>query len=432
MGIEEKKRGPFDWYFKSNLLIRIMLGMVLGIIAGLVFQERILWVQPLGQIFIRLLFMIMVPVIFSTLIVGAASVSPKQFGKIGSRIFLIYVFTSFIAVGTGLVAGHLFRPHVDLSGIAFAEYAGAAAAAPPLSQFLLNIIPNNIVTAVALPPNLLGIIFFTLCFGTALSVLRDSDNARTKNSAETVFNFFDGVAEVIIKMVKGIMHYAPIGVFALIADVFATAGPQVAGGLVMVVVAMVAGFLVYAIGWYLLVCVKLIGGLNIGRFLLGSKEAFFTGFVTRSSAATMPVTLECAGKLGIPRNVYSFSIPLGTTINMDGTAIYQGVAVMFMAYSVWGHGLDIAQIGVVLIMGTFATLGAAGVPGAGVIMLLMVLTQLGMPVEAGTAAAAAYAMILGIDALLDMFRTSLNVTGDLVYNSMLCRRMGMLDMQKWA
>jgi len=423
------------------MLIRIMIGLILGVlggsILGAVLQEdqlaRVLdIINPFGQVFLRLLFMIMVPVIFSTLIVGAASVNPKQLGRIGIRIFLIYVFTSFIAVSTGLIAGVVFRPHVDLSGMVFAEYDGAAAATPPLSTLLLGIIPNNIVTAVAQPPNLLGIIFFTLCFGSALALLRESDNPRTKNAAETVFAFFDGCAEVIIKMVKGIMHYAPIGVFALIANVFATAGPQVAGGLAMVVVAMVSGFLAYAIVWYLLVCVKIIGGLSIPRFLMNSKEAFFTGFVTRSSAATMPITLECASKLGIPKNVYSFSIPLGTTINMDGTAIYQGVAAMFMAYSVWGHGLDAGQIGIVLLMGTFATLGAAGVPGAGAIMLLMVLTQLGMPVEAGTAAAAAYAMILGIDAILDMFRTSLNVTGDLVYNSMLCRRMGSLEMEKWA
>jgi len=373
--------------------------------------------------------MVMTPVIFSTLVVGAASVSPRQLGRVGVRILFIYVATSFVAVGTGLLAGYVFRPHVQLG--TFAEVAGRAVETPPLSTVILNIIPQNIVNAVSMPPNLLGIIFFTLCFGISIAILRTCGNERVRGTAEVVFNFFDGVAEIMVKAVKWIMQYAPIGVFALMAVVFATTGPRVAGGLVWTVLTAYAAYFAYIIVWYLLVWVKLIGGVSIGRFVFNVKEAFITGFVTRSSAATLPVTMDCAAKLGIPKSVYSFAVPLGATINMDGTAIYQGVAVMFVAFSVWGHGLNPEQIWTVLLMATLATIGTAGVPGGGALMLLMVLTQIGLPVEAGTAAAAVYAIIFGIDALLDMCRTGINVVGDLVYLTGLTRRMGTLEMSKW-
>ena len=424
----EKKKSAFGWYFNTNLVFRILIALVLGSILGIIFGEKILWIRPFGDVFIRLLMMIMVPVIFSTLVVGAASVSPQQLGKVGIRILLIYVVTSFAAVGTGLLAGAIFRPRVELAN--FAETAGRAAETPSLSTVLPNIIHTNIVATVA-SAQLLGIIFFTLCFGVAIAILRGSSNERTKNAAETVFTFFDGVAEIMIKMVKGIMQYAPIGVFALMAHVFAANGSKVVGGLLWAVLTAYVGYLAFIVIWYLLIWVKLIAGVSIKRFVMNSKEAFLTGFVTRSSAASMPITMECAAKLGIPKNVYSFAIPLGATINMDGTAIYQGVATTFVALTVWGQALTVEQIGIVLIMSTLATIGTAGVPGGGAIMLLMVLTQLGLPVEAGTAVAAAYAMIFGIDALFDMCRTGINVVGDLVYLTGLTRRMGTLDMDKW-
>ena len=432
-----KSGGLFGWYFNTNLVYRILIGLVLGAVAGLVLASslggsaelpKVLNViRPFGQAFIRLLMMIMVPVIFATLVVGAASVSPQQLGKIGVRIMLIYVFTSFAAVGTGLLAGAIFRPQVAL--VAAETAAGDSRQAPALSQVLLDIIPTNIVSSVS-NAQLLGIIFFTLCFGTALSILRASGNEKTKKAAELVFTFFEGIAEIMIKMVKGIMQYAPFGVFALIAVVFAESGPKVVGGLVMTVVTAYVAYLAFIIVWYLLVWVKLIGGVSIGRFVANAKEAFITGFVTRSSAATLPVMMECAQKLGIPKNVYSFAVPLGATINMDGTAIYQGVAVVFITLSV-GHVLSPQDILMVLLMATLATIGTAGVPGGGAIMLLMVLTQLGLPASAGTTVAAAYAMILGIDALLDMCRTGINVVGDLVYLTGLSKRMGTLEMDKW-
>ena len=433
----EKKKHFLSWYFDFNLLYRILIALVLGAVIGSILGANLQGaaltrvldiIRPFGDAFLRLLWMIMVPVIFSTLVVGAASVSPKQLGKIGSRILLIYVFTSFIAVGTGLLMGFIFQPSVEVAGVTGA--ADFMRTAPSLSATLLNIIPQNIVTASMHSPNMLGIIFFTLCFGTAVSVLRETGNERSQKAAEAVFNFFDGVAEVMIKVVKGVMQYAPIGVLALICVVFATAGPRVVGGLIMVVVTCFTGYIAYIIIWYLLVCIRVIAGLSPARFVMNVKEAFITGFVTRSSLATLPVTMECAEKCGIPKNVFSFAVPLGATINMDGTAIYQGAAVVFIALSV-GHVLTPMDIGTVLIMATLATIGTAGVPGGGMLMLIMVLSQIGLPPEAGTAVAAAYAMIVGIDALLDMGRTGINVTGDVVYLTALTRRMGTLDVAKF-
>jgi len=436
----EKKKHFLSWYFDANLLVRILIGLVLGAIVGLMLGSNLAGaelgkvlnvIRPFGDLFIRLLWMIMVPVIFSTLVVGAASISPSKLGKTGGTIFLVYVFSSFIAVAFGLAFAFLFQPHVAIAASAVEGAASQTRAVQSLSVTLLNIVPQNIVNAVLHSPNLLGIIFFTLCFGTSLSVLRASSNERTRNSAEAVFNVFDGIAEVMIKMVSAIMQYAPIGVFALICVVFATSGPAVIGGLAVALAAYFSAWAAYIIIWYLLICTKLIAGLPVFPFIYKVKEAFFTAFVTRSSAATLPITLECAEKAGIPKDIRSFAIPLGATINMDGTAIYQGTAIVFVALSI-GHVLTGADLATIMIMATLAAIGAAGVPGAGVIMLLMVMAQIGLTPEAGTATAAAYAMILGIDALMDIGRTSANVIGDIVYVSMIGRRQGWLEMDKWG
>jgi len=426
----EKKKYFLSWYFESNLLVRIMIGLVLGILAGLIFQDKLplQYIQPFGDLFIRLLRMIMVPIIFSTLVVGAATVSPVQLGKVGSKVLAVYIFTSVPAILLGIAMGAIFRPAAVITG--FADVAGRSAEVPKLVTILLNIVPNNVMNYVV-TENLLGIIFFTLIFGMGISILRANGNERQKVVAETVFNFFDGMAEIVMKIIKGVMQYAPFGVFALVAIVFATNGPKVAGVLGLVVAAAFIGYAIWAVVWYLFIWVKLLGGLSIGRFVRDARDVFLTGFVTRSSNGTLPVTLTAAENLGIPKNVYSFAIPLGATINMDGTAIYLGLASTFMAFTCLGTNFAGQQMFQIIVLGTLGSIGTAGVPGAGAIMMLMILSGVGLPVEAGTIVAAAYAMILGIDALLDMGRTALNVTGDLVYVSVICKKDGTLDMKKW-
>jgi Na+/H+-dicarboxylate symporter len=412
------------------LLYRILIGLVLGIVLGLMVGERILWIAPLGDLFIRLLRMIILPIIFSTLIVGASSVSPATLGRVGIRVMIFYTLSSFVAISVGLLMGAIFRPSVELSGLVSAESAaGRASEAPPLTQTLLEIVPLSIARAIV-NETILAVIFFALIFGLALSYLRLSDNPQIKASADTVYNFFDGVAQTMMLIIKGIMQYAPIGVFALVSVVFATNGPRVIGSLGILTIACFSAYAFLIVIFYFGL-IRLYGGLSIRTFVGYVKEPFITGFVTRSSSGTLPVTMEAARKMGIPKDVYSFSLPLGATINMDGTAVYQGVCVTFIALSVWGHGFDAGQLGVILLTATLATIGTAGVPGAGALMLLMVLESIGLPVQTGTMVAAVYAMILGIDAILDMGRTAINVIGDLVYTICVCKRMKTLDISKW-
>ena len=436
----EKKKGVFSWYFDSNLLYRILIGLVLGGIFGIILANALspavlgkvfIWTDFFGNIFVRLLNMIILPIIISTLIVGASSVSPAQLGKVGIRVIIFYLVTSAVAVIIGLIMGTVFHPQAVLSG--FAEAAGKEANPSDLSAILNNIllpiIPTNIFVSIV-NVTVLPIIFFVLVFGLALSYLRVSKDARIKNAADVVYNFFEGIAEVIMKIIRGIMQYAPIGVFALVFGVFARNGAKVAGALGVVTAACFIGYALHVVLVYFGL-LKFYGGMGVGRFVRDGKNPFLTAFVTRSSNGTLPVTMEAAENMGVTKDVYSFSLPLGATINMDGTAIYMGVCAIFVALTVWGHSFTLAQMGVIVVTATLASIGTAGVPGAGAIMLLMVLEAVGLKVEAGTAVAGAYAMILGIDAILDMGRTALNVTGDLVCTAIVCKKMNLMDMNKW-
>jgi Na+/H+-dicarboxylate symporter len=212
--------------------------------------------------------------------------------------------------------------------------------------------------------------------------------------------------------------------------VFAQNGPKVAGALGVVTAACFIGYAIHVVLVYFGL-LKFYGGMGVKRFVRDGKDPFITAFVTRSSNGTLPVTMEAAENMGIKKDVYSFSLPLGATINMDGTAIYQGVSAIFSARTVGGHSFTLGQRGLIVVTATLASIGTAGVPGAGAIMLLMVLETVGLPVTAGTAVAGAYAMILGIDAILDMGRTALNVTGDLVCTAVVSKKMGLMDMDKW-
>jgi Na+/H+-dicarboxylate symporter len=417
----------YRWYFEFNLLYRILIGLVLGLILGLVFKEKILWIAPLGDLFVRLLKMIMMPIILSTLIVGASSVSPANLGKVGVRVIIFYLFTSAVAVSIGLGMGVLFHPAADLSGVV--EAAGKEAAAPSVTQTLLNIIPTS-VAQVVVNESILAVIFFALVFGMGISYLRVSPNERLKKGGELVYTFFDGIAEVMMLVIRGIMQYAPIGVLALVAAVFASNGSKVIGSLGLVTVACFTGYALHIVLVYGGL-IKGYGGLSLKRYFKDAKNPFITAFVTRSSNGTLPVSMQAAQNLGIPKDIYSFSLPLGATLNMDGTAIYQGVCAVFIALSVWGRIFTVPEMGIIVITATLASIGTAGVPGAGAIMLLLVLDAVGLPVIAGSPVAGAYAMILGIDALLDMGRSALNVTGDLSCTTVVAKKMRQLDMTKW-
>jgi len=427
--VSEKSGGLFSWYFNTNLLLRILIGLVLGGIVGLVAGESILWVAPFGSLFVRLLKMIVMPVILTTLVVGAASISPAELGKVGIKIVIYYLVTSAFAVAVGLLMGNVFKPGLGLDLSNIGEAAGKAIQKPSLVDTLLNIIPTNPFSALS-GGAVLPTIFFAIIFGIGISYLKISKEERLKKAGDILFNVFDGAAEVMYLIVRWVLQYAPIGVFALIAVVFAKQGPKVVGPLGTVTLACFLGYILHTVVVYggLLT----LSGLSFFKFLSGAKEAMITAFVTRSSSGTLPVTMKCAEEnLGVSKQVYSFTLPLGATINMDGTAIYQGVCVLFIAFAV-GMPLDLTQQLTVILTAVLASIGTAGVPGAGAIMLLMVLQSVGLSMDEGSAVAAAYAMILGIDAILDMGRTCINVTGDLTGTTIVAKTEKLLNMSKWG
>jgi len=307
--------------------------------------------------------------------------------------------------------------------------AGKAAAAPTISQILLNIVPTNPVESLT-KGDVLPIIFFAVVFGLGISFVKDSKNEKIAKGADTLYDVCNAAAETMYKIVGGIMQYAPVGVFVLISIVFAQQGPKAIGPLLIVTLTVYIGLLVHLFGVY--GGILAVNKLGFIRFWKGANEAIITAFVTRSSGGTLPITLRVTEEnLGVPRTISSFSLPLGATINMDGTAIYLGVCAMFIGYAT-GNPLTFNQQLTVVITATLASIGTAGVPGAGAIMLLMVLESIGLKVTEGSAVAAAYAMILGIDALLDMGRTALNVAGDMVGTAIVAKSEKELDLAKWG
>ena len=431
-----KKKGALDWYFKTNLLRRILIGLVLGAIVGVVLGFFPDAVGPyvgaikfFGDLFIRLLKMIVVPVILFSLITGAASIAPSRLGRVGVKVMVYYLLTSAFAVTIGLVFANIFRPGLGFNIVGAAGAAGKAAAAPTISQILLNIVPTNPVESLT-KGDVLPIIFFAVVFGLGISFVKDSKNEKIAKGADTLYDVCNAAAETMYKIVGGIMQYAPVGVFVLISIVFAQQGPKAIGPLLIVTLTVYIGLLVHLFGVY--GGILAVNKLGFIRFWKGANEAIITAFVTRSSGGTLPITLRVTEEnLGVPRTISSFSLPLGATINMDGTAIYLGVCAMFIGYAT-GNPLTFNQQLTVVITATLASIGTAGVPGAGAIMLLMVHESIGLKVTEGSAVAAAYAMILGIDALLDMGRTALNVAGDMAGTTIVAKSEKELDLAKWG
>ena len=425
-----------SWYFKPNLLSRILIGLVLGAVVGIALgygspeavKAFVDNTKFFGDLFIRLLKMIVVPVILFSLIAGAASIAPSRLGRVGVKIMVYYLATSALAVAIGLAFANVFQPGAGMGIVGDAAVQGKAAESPTMSQILLNIVPTNPAESLA-KGDVLPIIFFAVLFGLAIAYVKDSKDPVVAKGADSLFQLVNAAAETMYKIVRGIMEYAPIGVFFLIAMVFAQQGAKALGPLLFVTLTVYVGLLVHLVISY--GGIMAVAGLGFFKFLKGANEAMITAFVTRSSGGTLPVTMRCSEeKLGIPRNICSFTLPLGATINMDGTAIYLGVCAMFIGYAT-GNPLTMDQQLTVIITATLASIGTAGVPGAGAIMLLMVLESIGMKVEAGSAIAAAYAMILGIDALLDMGRTCLNVGGDMAGSAIVAKSEGELELAKW-
>ncbi|MDR1875954.1 MAG: dicarboxylate/amino acid:cation symporter [Synergistaceae bacterium] len=387
-----------------SLLLKISIGFILGIIFGfaagpMAAESAALkdYVIPLldvvGKIFLTLLKMLIVPLVFSSIVVGAASIGdPKTLGRIGIRTIVLYLLTTVVAIAIGLVLGNTIRPGV---GMDLAGAAGTAQASKPLLEVFLDIFPANPIDSLV-KANMLQIIVFALFFGVA-SLFAGEKGRR-------IIGAFESIAEVMYAMTHMIMRLAPYGVFSLIAVTAAKYGFSILAPFGKVIAAVYVGCILHAVvvysGLVLVFCRK-----SPLWYFRGVQEASITAFVTRSSSGTLPITIaNVRDNLGVSEGISSFVLPLGATINMDGTALYQGVCALFVAQA---FGLELslsAQIGIIL-TATLASIGTAGVPGAGLIMLTLVLTSAGLPIEG-------MGLVAGIDAVLDAVRTCLNVTGD--------------------
>ncbi|TCT22445.1 Na+/H+-dicarboxylate symporter [Melghiribacillus thermohalophilus] len=380
----------------KNILTQILLAFILAIFAGSLLGEHASYVQPLGDLFLRLIKFIVVPLVLASLVVGVASTgNVKKLGRMGGKTVLYYLATTAIAIVIGLAAGNLFSPG---SGLNISEESAESVEAqepPEIVDTILNIVPTNPISSLA-EGNILQIIFFAIFIGLGITMLGEK--------AATVRRFFEQFAEIMYKITGIVMRYAPIGVFGLVAPIIGEYGLSVLMPLIKVLAALVAGVAVHAAVTYSL-AVKFLANMSPLKFFKGIAPASIVAFSTQSSSGTLPVTIKSAEEhLGVKKEVSSFVLPLGATINMDGTALYQGVCALFVA-QFFGIDLSFSEQLTIVLTATLASIGTAGVPGAGLIMLTMVLTSVNLPLEG-------IALIAGIDRVLDMFRTSLNVTGD--------------------
>lgn len=399
--------------FWVSLPMQMLYGLVLGVIVGTLVSTDFAttWLKPLGDLFIRLIRMVVVPLVIATLIAGSAGLGDaSKIGAIALKTIIVFAITTAIAVTIGLIVANFMDPGTGLS-LSTEGLKATAKQAPPISQVLTEIVPINPIEAFG-KGNMLQVIFFSIFFGFCISLMG--------GKAQILTDFFQVVGDVMIRMTNYVMLYAPIGVFGLIAFTVTKHGLAVLLPLgKLILTALVATIIFICITY--LPLVKMIG-LKIGYYLKGAFEPWIIAFTTCSSAAALAVNLEASQKMGASKAIASFAIPLGNTINMNGTSIYMGVCAVFAA-QVYGMDLTFAQQAEVVLTGVLAAVGTAGVPGAGLIMTTLVFTQVGIPLEA-------VALIAGIDRILDMIRTSVNVLGDSLTALVVSRWEGVLGKEK--
>ncbi|AKJ91211.1 dicarboxylate/amino acid:cation symporter [Clostridium botulinum] len=386
-----------------KILFALFLGISFGLISNLFLPQNInnslskWFLVPMGNVFLRGIKMLVVPLVLFSIICGAASVGDvKKLGRVGGKIFIYYIITTAFATTIALFMANILKPGVGVKLKASKEIVKTAS--PPfIMDMLINMIPSNPIEAMV-KGDMLQIIVFALIFGISITLVGDK--------AKNLLNIFEEVNNVLLKMIDAIMIVAPLGVFALISNVIMTQGlkvliPLMKYVLVAVLVMIIQIFFIY--GGML----KFIGKLNPVNFFKKFWPVMIFALSTSSSNATIPMNLEtCERKFGVDKSVASFTIPLGATINMDGTAIMQGVAALFIA-QMYGINVTFNQQITIILIATLASIGTSGVPSAGVVMLSMVLQQIGLPLEG-------VGLVLSVDRIVDMVRTTVNITGDAV------------------
>lgn len=408
---------------KMSLTIKVLLGMGLGILVGLFLNLTGLVANPfvdgyivnglfhiVGKMFVNALKMLVVPLVFFSLICGVCGIGDiRMLGRVGGKSFALYMMTTAIAIATAIIIAVTFGIGKGMDVDSAANFTGKES--PPLTEVLISIIPTNPVNAMA-QGDMLPLIFFSILLG--ISMLLVGRKAKGFVAGAEVAN------EIMMKMVTIVMAVAPYAVFALIAKSISTLGLDLLYSLAGYVLVLV-GALMFHLFVTLMVVLKLFSGLSPAIFLKKIRNVQVFAFSTASSNATIPVTMRTVTeRFGVNNSVASFTVPFGATINMDGTAIMQGVATVFIA-NVYGVELGMTGYLTVILMSVLASIGTAGVPGVGLIMLSMVFAQVGLPIEG-------IGLILGVDRLMDMIRTAVNVSGDATVSTIVAKSEGKMDL----
>lgn len=383
---------------KMSLAMQIFIALVLAIAAGLLLQKHAqfaeTYIKPFGTIFLNLLKFIVVPIVLFSIMCGIISMRDiKKVGAIGLKTVVYYMCTTAFAITIGLIGGNLFKKMFPV--IATTDLSYQVGEKTSLMDTIVNIFPSNFISPMA-EANMLQVIVMALLIGFAIILVGEEKNTRIITACNDLNDVFMKCMEMILKL-------SPIGVFCLLCPVVAANGATIIGSLAMVLLAAYVCYIVHAVVVYSF-AVKTIGGISPLTFFKEMLPAIMFAFSSASSVGTLPINMECTEKLGTSREISSFILPLGATINMDGTAIYQGVCAIFIA-SCYGIHLTLPQMLTIIFTATLAAIGTAGVPGAGMVMLAMVLTSVGLPVDG-------IALVAGVDRIFDMGRTTVNITGD--------------------
>ena len=378
-----------------SLAMQIFVATLLAIFAGVLLQSQAdfanNFIKPFGTIFLNLVKFIVVPIVLFSIMCGIISMSDiRKVGVIGLKTVVFYLCTTAFAVTIGLIGGNLFKGMFPV--VATTDLAYEASASASFMDTLVNIFPSNFFKPLV-EGNMLQVIVMAILMGFSI-ILVGEKNVR-------VVAAFNDLNDIFMKCMELILKLSPIGVFCLLCPIIATNGPAIIGSLAMVLLTAYICYIVHAAVVYSLT-VKTMGGMSPVKFFKGMMPAIMFAFSSASSVGTLPINLDCTQKLGAKKEVASFVLPLGATINMDGTAIYQGVCAIFIA-SCYGIQLTLPQMLTIVLTATLASIGTAGVPGAGMVMLAMVLTSVGLPVDG-------IALVAGVDRIFDMGRTTVNIT----------------------
>ncbi|MDD0853366.1 dicarboxylate/amino acid:cation symporter [Halobacteriovorax sp. GB3] len=406
---------------KIGLTTWILLSLIGGLITGIVLNQISAHSSPevqafiadnlaggifhvVGKIFIKSIKMLVVPLVFVSLICGVTGIGDiKKLGRVGGKTLVFYLLTTALAITLALGMASFINPGHGLD-IATNAAKFEATQAPSFAEVLINVVPNNVIASMV-EGNMLQVIFFAMLTGIAL--------ASVGKKAEMILTFFQELNTIIMKMITLVMLIAPFGVFCLIAKVFTNQGVSALLPLIKYMLTVLAVLFAHLMLVYSGM-LRVVGNLSVMTFFKKFYDTLLVAFSTSSSNATIPVTMKAVTeRLGVSKSIASFSVPFGATINMDGTAIMQGVAVVFIS-QVYGHDLGLSDFISVILTATLASIGTAGVPGVGLITLSMVLTQVNLPVEG-------IALIIGVDRLLDMTRTAVNISGDAIVSILVAK-----------